>query len=94
MGRSELIVRMHEAHDVPRRVANPLVQCVVQPAVGLGDELRDARLVPLEHGKRAVGRAAVDDDVLDVRPALRVDGAKRFPERSGSIEDRCDDRYM
>jgi hypothetical protein len=82
---------MQEADRIAGGAADALVQCVVDAAVGLADEAGEPAAMRLDDRLRAVGRAAVDDPVLDVRVRLRGDRAQAVGQGSAGVVGGGDD---
>ena len=87
---------MQQPHHLAGGARYPLVDRVVEAAVGLGDE-GEARMDGTERAEfvdRAVAGRAVDDDVLELDAALGVGGLERPPDRPRRVAADRDERYL
>ena len=92
--RQKGLVGPGEADDVAGRAAQRADEGVVDAAVGLGDESQvHAARVLAEQREGAVGRAAILDDVLEVRPVLRGDAAEAARQARRVVPADRQDRY-
>ncbi len=90
--RSQPVVAVQPGDDLARGAGHALVDCLALALVGLADNVGQPVAVGAEDVECAVGRTAVDDDVLDVRVALREYRPDRLLEILALVSRRRDDR--
>ena len=80
------VIRVEPGDDLPVRMGKPLVDGLGLPAVLLADPPGQPVCILLDDLHAAVGRTAIDDDVLDVVIVLLQDGKHGLPEEGRLIE--------
>jgi peptidoglycan/LPS O-acetylase OafA/YrhL len=86
-----IIVAVDVRQDRACRPLQPLVDRVCLPPILFADPVRQVLFVPLDDVDTAVGAAAVDDDVFEIRITLREDAVDGLFEVGGLLVGGGDD---
>ena len=85
------VVAVEPGHDFAAGFGKALVQRIAMAGVGLADKMVQPVFVFLDDLHRAVGAAAIDHDIFEMRIILIQHRAQRVFDKSRLVEGRGDD---
>ena len=89
--RKQHVVGVHKAEHVARGARETPIHPVGRTRIGLEHNSRQPMPIALDELAAAVGRAWIDDDVLDIRMRLRQDRHEGTLEKHRLVEGDRDD---
>ena len=90
--RFQRVVTVEPARDLARCTRHSLVDCVALPPIGLANPVGKFRLELTNQIDRSVRRAAVDNDVFQVRIPLFMNRTQRLLKKSCLVVTGSDHR--